>query len=75
MYAHRPAGPYGVEAAAVVVGMARGAVDEYELGIRTRTTNRDMATGWGHLYNAMTDASAREPAKARLASGADRPSE
>jgi hypothetical protein len=29
---------------------------------------RDMATGWGHLYNAMTDASARELAKARLAS-------
>jgi 3-hydroxy-9,10-secoandrosta-1,3,5(10)-triene-9,17-dione monooxygenase len=166
MYAHRPAGFYGVEAAAVVVGMARGAVDEYERGIRTRTTNRpptvprsedpdfqrwlgmaiarvdaaevmvlgaarhlmetcagilegrpysheedvrvgmiarqalayawetvsgelirtsgtsavrdgqrfgrivrDMATGWGHLYNAMTDASARELAKARLASG------
>jgi 3-hydroxy-9,10-secoandrosta-1,3,5(10)-triene-9,17-dione monooxygenase len=172
MYAHRPAGFYGVEAAAVVVGMARGAVDEYDLQIRTRTTNRppmvprtedpdfqrwlgmaiarvdaaevmvlgaarhlmetcagipegrpysleedvrvgmiarqalayawetvsgelirtsgtsavrdgqrfarivrDMATGWGHLYNAMTDASARELAKARLGSGADRPSE
>ena len=167
MYAHRPAGFYGVEAAAVVVGMARGAVDEYERQIRTRTTNRppmvpraedpdfqrwlgmaiarvdaaeimvlgaarhlmetcagipegrpysyeedvrvgmiarqalsyawetvsgelirtsgtsavrdgqrfgrivrDMATGWGHLYNAMTDASARELAKARLGSGA-----
>ena len=165
MYAHRPAGFYGVEAAAVVVGMARGAVDEYERQIRTRTTNRppmvpraedpdfqrwlgmaiarvdaaeimvlgaarhlmetcagipegrpysaeedvrvgmiarqalsyawetvsgelirtsgtsavrdgqrfgrivrDMATGWGHLYNAMTDASARELAKARLGS-------
>ena len=40
MYAHRPAGFYGVEAAAVVVGMARGAVDEYEREIRTRTTNR-----------------------------------
>ena len=167
MYAHRPAGFYGVEAAAVVVGMARGAVDEYERQIHTRTTNRppmvpraedpdfqrwlgmaiarvdaaeimvlgaarhlmetcagipegrpysyeedvrvgmiarqalsyawetvsgelirtagtsavrdgqrfgrivrDMATGWGHLYNAMTDASARELAKARLGSGA-----
>ena len=167
MYAHRPAGFYGVEAAAVVVGMARGAVDEYERQIRTRTTNRppmvpraedpdfqrwlgmaiarvdaaeimvlgaarhlmetcagipegrpysheedvrvgmiarqalsyawetvsgelirtsgtsavrdgqrfgrivrDMATGWGHLYNAMTDASARELAQARLGSGA-----
>jgi 3-hydroxy-9,10-secoandrosta-1,3,5(10)-triene-9,17-dione monooxygenase len=167
MYAHRPAGFYGVEAAAVVVGMARGAVDEYERQMRTRTTNRppvvprsedpdfqrwlgmaiarvdaaeimvlgaarhlmetcagilegrpysyeedvrvgmiarqalsyawetvsgelirtsgtsavrdgqrfqrivrDMATGWGHLYNAMTDASARELARARLGSGA-----
>ena len=31
---------HGVEAAAVVVGMARGAVDEYERGMRTRKTNR-----------------------------------
>jgi 3-hydroxy-9,10-secoandrosta-1,3,5(10)-triene-9,17-dione monooxygenase len=166
MYAHRPSGFYGIEAAAVVVGMARGAVDEYERQVRTRTTHRppvapraedpdfqrwlgmaisrvdaaetmvlgaarhfmsacagiaegrpfsyeedvrvgmiarhalayawetvsgelirtsgttavrdgqrfqrivrDMATGWGHLYNAMTDAGARELAKARLAAG------
>jgi 3-hydroxy-9,10-secoandrosta-1,3,5(10)-triene-9,17-dione monooxygenase len=165
MYAHRPSGFYGIEAAAVVVGMARGAVDEYERQVRTRTTHRpplvpraedpdfqrwlgmaiarvdaaevmvlgaarhlmevcagipegrpysyeedhrvamiarqalqyawhavsddlirtsgttavrdgqrfqrivrDMATGWGHLYNAMTDTGARELAKARLAS-------
>jgi 3-hydroxy-9,10-secoandrosta-1,3,5(10)-triene-9,17-dione monooxygenase len=164
MYAHRPTGFYGIEAAAVVVGMARGAVDEYERGVRERTTHRppiiprrddpdfqrwlgmaiarvdaaetmvlgaaqhlmaqcagvlegrpytyeedhrvgmiarlalqyawaavsdelvrtigttavrdgqrfqrilrDMATGWGHLYNGMTDSGARELAKARLA--------
>jgi 3-hydroxy-9,10-secoandrosta-1,3,5(10)-triene-9,17-dione monooxygenase len=39
MYNHRPGGFYGIEAAAVVVGMARGAVDEYERQIRERVTN------------------------------------
>jgi 3-hydroxy-9,10-secoandrosta-1,3,5(10)-triene-9,17-dione monooxygenase len=39
IYAHRPGGFYGIEAAAVVVGMARGAVDEYERQVRARTTN------------------------------------
>ena len=57
MYAHRPAGFYGVEAAAVVVGMARGAVDEYERGSgpARRTARRwsrgrrtpTSSAGWG----------------------------
>jgi 3-hydroxy-9,10-secoandrosta-1,3,5(10)-triene-9,17-dione monooxygenase len=37
MYAHRPMGFFGIEAASVVIGMAKGALDAYELQLARNT--------------------------------------